>query len=360
MGKLGVLVVDDSAYMRKVISDIINKDPALEVVGVARDGIDALEKVRTCQPDVITLDVEMPRMDGLEFLRRLMTENPLPVVMVSSLTQEGSEVTLKALSLGAVDFVPKPSGAISLDIHKVGEDIVNKVKVAGRIPKHKLGGIMRAQQARLATLSSRPAVSAPLGAPAPAADKMADRLVIIGCSTGGPGTLQQIIPHLPADLPAGILIVQHMPPVFTASLAKRLDEMSQVKVKEAKENDVILQGWAYIAPGDYHMTVKRKGIIGLNQDPPVHSVRPAADVTFLTAVPHYGKRILGVILTGMGFDGAKGIDEVKKAGGKSIAQDEATSIVYGMPKVVVEMGNADRVLPVDKIAESIVEMVEEL
>ncbi len=344
--KIDVLVVDDSAYMRKVISNLLQSDEDIFVVDTARDGLDAIEKVKQWRPAVVTLDVEMPRLDGLGALERIMRECPTPVVMLSSLTLEGNETTIKALTMGAVDFVPKPSGAISLDIHQVREELITKIKVAARASISNLHGPL--------TLKMTKPFSAPVSSLPGHAPK---KLVIIGCSTGGPNALQQVIPRLPGDLPAAVLVVQHMPPGFTNSLAKRLNETSQLEVCEAKEGDVLQTGKVYVAPGAYHMGLLSKTVIGLNQDPPVHSVRPAADVTFESAVKYYGSQIVGVILTGMGYDGSKGMASVKKMGGKTVAQDEATCVVYGMPRVVVEMGKADKVLPIQQIADEIVHML---
>jgi len=343
--KIDVLVADDSAYMRKVVSNLLQSDEDIFVVDTARDGLDALEKIKKWKPDVVTLDVEMPRLDGLSALERIMRECPTPVVMLSSLTQEGSETTVRALTIGAVDFVPKPSGTISLDIHKVKEELITKVKVAARASVAKIG---------------RPAVIPPKPVYTPAVVPMGTvpgKLVIIGSSTGGPNALQQVVPRLPGNLPAGVLIVQHMPPGFTNSLAQRLNETSQLEVREAREGDILECGKAFVAPGGQHMVLMSKTVIGLNQDPPVHSVRPAVDVTFESAVNFYKADIVGVILTGMGYDGSRGMALVKKLGGRTIVQDEETSVVYGMPRVVVEMGKADRILPVHKIADEIVAML---
>lgn len=347
--QIGVLVADDSAYMRKVISDMLNEDPQITVIETARDGLDALEKIKKLHPDVVTLDVEMPKMDGLTALQHIMEEVPTAVVMVSSLTQDSSKTTIKALSLGAVDFVPKPSGSISLDIHKVKADIISKVKTASKVSLQKVkSNSIYLQTMKLEKPKSN--VIKPVGV-------KSKRAVLIGSSTGGPGALLQVIPKLPANLQAGILVVQHMPPGFTNSLAKRLNDLSMIQVKEAEQGDIVVNGCAYVAPGGYHMIINDQGIIEINQDPPKHSVRPAADVTFASAVKYFGKNAVGVILTGMGFDGAEGMAMLKKAGGKTIAQDEASSIVYGMPKVVVEMGNADKVLAVNEIAESIIDFL---
>lgn len=346
--KIEVLVVDDSAYMRKVISNLLQSDDEIFVVDTARDGLDALDKIKRLKPDVVTLDVEMPRLDGLAALERIMRECPTAVIMLSSLTLEGSDTTIKALTMGAVDFVPKPSGAISIDIHKVKDDLVTKIKVAAR--------------ASLATL--RTPVAAPPTIPKSLTPTVQhgvtlapQKLVVIGSSTGGPNALQQVIPRLPKNLPAAVLVVQHMPPGFTASLANRLNDSSALEVCEAKEGDYVQTGRVYIAPGGNHMVLHSKTVIGLNQNPPVHSVRPAVDVTLESAVNYYGSKMVGVILTGMGYDGSKGMAALKKAGGKTVVQDEATCVVYGMPRVVVEMGKADKILPIQNIADEIVAML---
>jgi two-component system chemotaxis response regulator CheB len=344
--KIDVLIVDDSAYMRKVITTMLQSDEDIFVVDTARDGLDALEKVKQLKPQVITLDVEMPRMDGLTALQRIMQECPTAVIMLSSLTQEGSETTIKALTLGAVDFVPKPSGAISLDIAKVKEDLIAKIKICARASLKNVRSLAPVMEQRVA----RPPADAPVGG-AP------DKLIVIGSSTGGPNALQQVIPRLPANLPAGVLIVQHMPPGFTASLAARLNDISGLAVKEAAEGDQIRSGQVYLAPGGQHMVLDGSMAIRLNGAPPVHSVRPAVDVTMESVVNNFKGPLVGVILTGMGYDGAKGMAAIKKAGGKTIAQDEATCVVYGMPRVVVEMGKADRVLPIGEIAEGIMDML---
>jgi two-component system, chemotaxis family, protein-glutamate methylesterase/glutaminase len=346
-----VLVVDDSAFMRKVLTDLLQSDPSITVIGTARDGNDAIEKSVSLEPDVITLDIEMPKLDGYGALREIMARRPTPVVIVSSLTREGAEATVRALALGAVDFLAKPSGSISLNMHIAREELVAKVKgAAGATPRfRRIMGDLPAirREAKVARLPMQ------AGSPLPG------RLVVIGCSTGGPGALHQIIPRLPADLPAGVLIVQHMPSGFTKSLAQRLDEISAIHVKEAEEGDRVANGLVLLAPGGYHMLLDRDGLVRLNQEPPMHGVRPAADKTFESVLAHWGSRLVGVILTGMGYDGAKGMMSVKRQGGRTIAEDASTCVVYGMPKVVVEMGMADQVLPVHEIAEAIVRLVRE-
>jgi len=363
--RIRVLVVDDSAFMRKVVSDLLAADPEIEVIGTARDGLNALDRIRLEKPAVVTMDVEMPRMDGLTALERIMAENPVPVVMVSSLTQEGAETTVRALALGAVDFVGKPSGTISLDMARVRDDLVTKVKLAARVNPaslrrtawHRNGprGGWRSEPrggrpAEPAVGQTEPAV----GQTEPAAPiPPADRLVVIGSSTGGPGALHAIFPELTADSGVAYLVVQHMPAGFTRSLAERLDDLSPVRVREAADGDVPAAGTALLAPGGYHLTLTQERRVALNQGPPQHGVRPSVDVTLLSAVEVYGARCVGVILTGMGFDGAKGMAALKRAGGRTIAQDEASCVVYGMPRAVVEMGNADVVVPIEEVAAAI-------
>lgn len=316
----------------------------MEVVATARDGLDCLAKVGEVLPDVITMDVEMPRLDGLSTLRRLMEERPTPVVMVSSFTREGTDVTIRALALGAVDFVAKPSGSISLDIQKVGQELVHKVK--------------QAAQAKVVMAARSAAV--PIGrrtiGPVEPVDRRV-RVVLIGSSTGGPRALHEVVSHLPGDLSAGVLIVQHMPAGFTRSLAERLDDLSSLKVKEAEAGDRIVPGTALLAPGGFHMTVNKVGVIALDQNPPVNGVRPSVDVTLAAVVSQYGKHCLSVILTGMGADGARGVALLHAAGGYVVAEHESTCVVYGMPRAVVEGGYADAVVPLGHIASEITRLV---
>jgi len=379
-----VLVVDDSAFMRKVLTELLQSDPSVTVVGTARDGREGVEKTLALQPDVLTMDIEMPQLDGFGALREIMSRRPTPVVMVSSHTSEGAEATVRALALGAVDFVAKPSGSISLNMHVTRDELVAKVKAAAtatpRVRRFNFDPVARKEvrPADPPLCTAGPTVQAPHlpahtaslpwhppgapSAPAPAVFDTAPisrRLVVIGCSTGGPGALHQIIPRLPADLPAGVLVVQHMPAGFTRSLAQRLDEISGIHVKEAEEGDRVVNGHVLVAPGGYHMTVDHDGRIRLNQEPAIHGVRPAVDKTLESVVPIWGNRMIGVILTGMGYDGAKGMVSLKKAGGKTVAEDASTCVVYGMPKVVVELGAADQVLPVHEIPDAIVRLVRE-
>lgn len=356
MKPISVLVADDSAFMRKVVSDMIASEPGLAVAGVARDGADAIAKARTLAPDVVTLDVEMPVMNGLEALPVLAGELGIPVVMLSSLTQVGADTTFKALQLGAVDFVPKPSGAISLDIAKVQEELVRKIREAAQIHPSKVRGLARAvrmpQLPAGGALAMRRATLAGV-----AAENLSKKIVVIGTSTGGPRALTQVIPWLPPNLPAGVLIVQHMPAGFTRSLADRLNDMSKIHVAEAAGGEPIVDGRAVLAQGGKHMVVLPDGTVGLNTDPPMHGVRPAVDVTMSSALSLFGRKMVGVIMTGMGSDGADSMVRLKAAGGRTVAEHESTCVVYGMPRAVVERGVADKVVPLTRIADEIVDAV---
>jgi len=338
MKKIRVLVVDDSAFMRYTVSHHLSAQEDMEVVGLASDGLEGVTMVEALRPDVVTLDVEMPRLDGLGALRQIMDKNPTPVVMMSSLTKEGAAVTVEALTLGAVDFVTKPGQSTS--VHQVLGELCEKVRLAAR--------------ARVRTMQPSSLLQRRL---APASDRLPDNLVLIGSSTGGPGALREVVTRFPADLNAAVLIVQHMPPNFTRSLAERLDELSALPTKEAEQGDRLQTGQVLLAPGGYHLTLTRSGEVQLNKGPAVNGVRPAVDVTMMSAVGVFGSRILAVILTGMGHDGRDGVRAVKAAGGRAIAQDEATCIVYGMPRSVVEAGLADKVLPLEAIAGEVVSML---
>ena len=326
-----VLVVDDSAFMRKIITSMIDSDPQLTVVGTAFDGVNALQKISQLHPDIITLDVNMPRMDGLTTLKEIMKQHPMPVIMLSATTQEGAEITFKALKLGAVDYIPKPSGQISLDIEKVRSELVERIKTAA--------------QAKIVTHE---------GAASPVQTKqgLQEKVITIGASTGGPPAVEEILVNLPENTPP-ILIVQHMPVGFTHSFAKRLDRLCSFGVKEAEEGDVVRQGQALVAPGGYHMTVTGDGRVQLNDGPPEHGVKPAVDPMMKTIADVYGSEVIGVILTGMGRDGASGIKIIKEKGGRTIAQNEATCTVFGMPKMAIQKGGVDKVLPLSKIPQQI-------
>lgn len=342
-----VLVVDDSAFMRKTISSILNAAEDIEVVATAHDGLEAIQKVTDYHPDVVTLDIEMPKLDGLQTIGYIMSECPTPVVMLSAYTERGGEMTLRALEYGAVDFVCKPSGPISLDLAKVAEELVGKVRTAAQVDISRLKFL---EYERLEK-----------AAPLPETLKAGRQVVVIGSSTGGPRALYEVIPKLPADLPAAVLVVQHMSSGFTKSLAERLDRVSQLTVKEAEEGDEVLAGHVYLAPSNYHMIVvseSGKDIIRLHQGPARNSVRPAVDVTLEAAAKLYRGNCLAVILTGMGRDGTQGCQVVSQAGGKVLAEDRSTCVVYGMPKAVVEAGVADGVYPIHAMSTQIQRLVQ--
>jgi len=344
--KTRILVVDDSALMRKVISEIISAEPDLEVIDKAKDGKEALEKILTLKPDVVTMDVNIPLMDGIEVLKEVMLKQPTRVIMLSAYTQPGAAATMKALELGAVDFIAKPSGEVSLDLHKLKGEIISKVRLASRIDLEKLLFTLKHS-----TFIEERAKKEPV---------LIKKLVVIGASTGGPKAILGIMQNIPADIPAAFLIVQHMPEGFTLSFAERISWQSGVKAKEAEDEDIVLAGKAFVAPAGYHSVLEEqnnKYRIKLNRDALVNFVRPSIDVTLNSAAEVFGKDVIAVILTGMGRDGLEGARKIKEKGGLIIVQDEATSVIWGMPKVVCEAGLADKVLPIFKIPEAIVEEI---
>ncbi len=353
MKRIKVLVVDDSAFMRKAIKNILESDLHIEVIGTARNGEDALKKLKELSPDVVTLDIDMPYMDGLTALQHIMSENPLPVVMLSSFTHEGALETFEALELGAVDFIPKPSGTVSLDIDKQKNEIITKVKAAAS------ARIEKSEQTKLQVVKRPPIVVPERKISAVVSGKT----VAIGISIGGPQTLMKIIPNLPGNLPASLLIVQHMPPSFTRVFAERLNKNSHLEIKEAEAGDAVEKGKVYLAPGDYHMTVVKRTIgkgtiIRLSKEPSNVLHRPSVDIMMSSVAKIYGKNAVGIILTGMGKDGANAMVEIKKNGGKTIAQDEASSIIFGMPKAAIEMGCVDEVVSAKGMAQAIVRAVQ--
>ncbi len=334
-----VLVVDDTVVVRRLVSDVLEGDPAIAVAGVAANGRIALQKVPLVAPDLVVLDVEMPVMDGLATLRALRADYPaLPVIMFSSLTERGAATTLDALALGASDYVAKPTGAGGLlgAKQQIAAELVPRVKALG-------GG-----------RPDRPAASPPpTPAPAPAGPPGRIDAVVVGVSTGGPNALAEVLPALPGDLPVPLLIVQHMPPLFTRSLADRLDKASALRVREGADGAVAAPGTAWVAPGGLHMDVARHGTevrLRTHEAPPENNCRPAADVLFRAAAAVYGPHVLGVVLTGMGHDGRLGAERIVAAGGRIVVQDEASSVVWGMPGAVAHAGLADAVLPLDRLA----------
>ncbi len=342
-----VLIVDDSAAMRQLLTQIVTSDPDIEVIGTAPDPCLARAKIRELKPDVVTLDVEMPCMDSLAFLEKLMSAHPLPVVMVSSLTQTSCDITLKALELGAVDFFPRPTLDTLQNMANGAQHIIAKVKAASRAHV----------QPRAASASTTERGMAPLRATA--AYGMTHKLIAIGASTGGTEAIRSVLTELPADTP-GIVIVQHMPPGFTASFAKRLDGLCNIRVREAQDGDRVLPGHALIAPGSLHTAIARSGaeyVVRVFAAPPVNHHRPSVDVLFDSVAEHAGKNAVAAILTGMGDDGARGLRRIRDAGARTIAQDEATCVVYGMPREAIARGGAEFVLPLDRIASNLRSLV---
>ncbi len=352
---ISVVVVDDSAFMRKALSSMLEKDPEIKVVATARDGQEGLDLIRKHNPDVITLDIEMPRMDGLTALKHIMMEMPKPVLMVSSLTVEGAEATLKAMELGAVDFIPKQLSKVSLDIVKIELDLQAKVKQIAR------------RKFRPPVLARKPCIPS-ASAPCPPGETEARReivrpsgtlvrdLVAIGVSTGGPPAVQKVLSALPKDFPAAIIIAQHMPAAFTGPFAKRLDGVCQVSVKEAETGDRLMPGHVFIAPGGKHLKLHQKVSrveIEITTDPVEALYKPSANVLVGSAAEAVGRRALGVILTGMGSDGLEGVKVLKQKGGRALAQSDASCVVYGMPKAIVDAGLADEIVDIEEMAQAI-------
>jgi two-component system chemotaxis response regulator CheB len=330
--------VDDSAFMRKAITKMLESDPEIEVAGTARDGLDALEKVTRLDPDLVTLDVEMPRMNGLEALQRIMAESPRPVIMVSSLTEQGAEVTLQALDSGAVDYIPKGDGGNLLGVVQIRSALCNKVRALAR-------------QRR-----PRPAPPSPPTAVPSRARLGPHRFVAVGASTGGPPALQKIFSSFSAEFPVPVVVVQHMPKAFTGSFARRLNGVGALDVKEAETGDLLEPGKGFVAPGGSHLTVRRAGprlALQVTDRPADTLHKPSVDVTLRSFAEAVGRSTLAVVLTGMGSDGLEGVRSIKALGGQTIAQDADSCVVYGMPRAVVEAGMADAILPIDRIARTI-------
>ncbi len=344
--KIKVLIVDDSAFMRMVLKDIIDKQSNMKVIGLARDGLEAVEKASNLKPDVITLDVEMPKLNGLEALKIIMKKTPSKVLMVSSLTSEGASITVESLEHGAVDFIQKPAGSTSWTFRQVQDDLIKKINEISTIDVN--------------TLIPRKSDNKKVRKPVRLAG---DKVLLIASSTGGPRSLDKVIPKLPGELNVPVLVIQHMPAGFTKSLADRMNRISELTVKEAEEGDLLEKNHVYVAPGNYHMGLKKNSSgkikIFLDSSDKINNVRPAADFTFDQAAEMFNSGCVGVVLTGMGRDGAKGAFKIKHYGGKIIAEAKDTCVVYGMPKAVVEDGYADHILPNHKIAEKIIEVLEE-
>jgi two-component system, chemotaxis family, protein-glutamate methylesterase/glutaminase len=347
MDKIKVVVVDDSALVRSLLTEIINRAGDMSCVGAAADPLAAREVIKATSPDVITLDVEMPRMDGLDFLERLMRLRPTPVVMISTLTERGADVTLRALELGAVDFVSKPKIGVADGLRQLAADVTQKIRAAAQ-----------------ATVRAAPAPSAATAAPKavlPAIGRLStEKLICIGASTGGTEATKEVLASLPADAPA-VVITQHMPPGFTRSYAARLDGLCRIRVKEAEDGERLLPGHAYIAPGGLHLAVERSGanyVARVRDGEPVNRHKPSVDVLFRSAAQVAGQNALGVMLTGMGADGASAMKVLRDAGAFNVAQDEATCVVFGMPREAIAAGAVHEVLPLHRIAARLVERLQ--
>ncbi len=349
--RIKVLIVDDSALVRRILTEMLSSDSSITVLGTAHDAYDAREKIKALNPDVLTLDIEMPRMDGITFLRNLMRLRPMPVIMVSSLTDKGAEVTLDALSIGAVDYLSKPKSDLAATLADYKEELIAKVKAAA------------SARVRATAPAASPSADAILAKRDPRRQlRTTERIIAIGASTGGTEAIKEVLIRLPPDTP-GIVITQHIPKLFSGAFARRMDACCQVSVCEAEDGQQILRGHAYVAPGDMHLLVVRDGaryVCRLDQGPPVNRHKPSVDVLFRSVAQQAGRNAIGVILTGMGKDGALGLKEMRDAGGRTVAQDEATSIVWGMPGEAVALGGAEDVLPLGDIWSHVVRLADEM
>jgi len=368
MAKIRVVVVDDSALVRSMLTEIINRQPDMECIGAASDPFVAREMIRNLNPDVITLDVEMPRMDGIDFLSKLMRLRPMPVVMVSTLTERGAEVTLKALELGAIDFVAKPKIGVADGLKQLADDITDKVRIASKARIHKLHVPSGAATVAPGAVAGRPtatgvpvtgAAARPVAAAStPSLGRLStEKIIFIGASTGGTEATKEVLITLPADAPA-VVITQHMPPGFTRNYAARLDGLCKISVKEASDGERVLPGHAYIAPGGMHLSVERSGanyIARVQDGDPVNRHKPSVEVLFKSAARVVGPNAIGIMLTGMGADGAKAMKEMRDAGAYCVAQDEATCVVFGMPREAIAAGAVQEVLPLGKITSHVLD-----
>jgi len=341
--KIKVLIVDDSAIVRKIFSEELSRYPDIEIIGTAPDPFVARDKIVNLQPDVITLDIEMPRMDGLTFLKKLMKYYPVPTIVVSSLTPKGGKMTLEAFDIGAVDVIAKPGGSYS--VGDMSSQLADKIRAASRVsmsPAARTTGLVREKPEPMKALT-----------------QTSHKVIAIGASTGGTEALKNVLMKLPPNIP-GIVVVQHMPANFTTAFADRLNTLCQFQVKEAQDNDTVVPGTCLIAPGNFHMLLRRSGAryyVEVKTGPMVHHQRPAVDVLFKSTAKYAGANAVGVILTGMGADGAEGLKAMKDAGASTIAQDEKSCVVFGMPKEAIKLGAADKILPLDNIANEIIRMI---
>jgi len=346
--KIRVLVVDDSAVMRKLIPQILERDPTIEVVGTAMDGAFGLKKIEEVHPHVITLDLEMPRMDGTEMLRQIMRSEKIPVIIVSSHSVAGAAATFKALALGAFDFIAKPRDGAQDRMDEIAAELIGKIKVAAKARTHRWqSGV---------PISNVNNNDKPVAKPAPRPKASPSKIIAIGSSTGGPNTLQYLLSQLPSDFSAAMVVVQHMPEGFTEMFAKRLDESCSLDVKEAQSGDLLIAGRVLIAPGSKHMRVRRMplgDIVVLSDDPPLNGHRPSVDLLFRSVAQEFGSNAIAILMTGMGDDGAEGVGAVRAAGGLTIAQSEESCVVFGMPKAAIDKGFVSRVVPLETMANTL-------
>ena len=354
--KIRVLIADDSAFMRKVLHSILLAERGFEVVGEARDGREAVAQTEALKPDVITMDINMPHVDGLQATEQIMSMNPRPIVIVSSESREGAEITLKALELGAIDFVAKPSSGVDLDMSSVRDELIRKLRVASKVRVVRTASRTKlAQEVAGSGPRTEPGVEPgpkpeprSTGVPAPATRNKFP-LVVIAASTGGPATLMKFVPAFPREFPGAVIIVQHMPAAFTSQFSQQLGESCSIRVKDADAGEILAPGMVYICPGSHHMRVSSTGRVTLDDGPRILGYRPCADVTLESAAEYAGSMSIGVILTGMGNDGTRGAQAVKSAGGYVLAQDETTSVIFGMNAEAIRAGNVDQVLPIENI-----------
>lgn len=349
--KIRVLIVDDSSFMRKVLHTIVTADPQMEVVGQAKDGNEAVALAQSLKPDVITMDINMPHVDGLQATEQIMSQNPRPIVVVSSETREGAASTLVALELGAIDFIPKPTSGIDLDMNSIGAELNRKLKMAAKVhvvrtaARAKSPGSAAHRSASLAVVAEQATSAAPAGGHFP--------VVVIAASTGGPAAVMQLAPNLPKDLAAAVVLVQHMPASFTSQYAIQLADVTEMEVKEAVVNEALAPGIFYVCPGSHHLRISPKGRVVLDSGARISGYRPCADVAMETAAAWAGALTTGVVLTGMGNDGARGAQAIYSAGGAIFVQDEASSVIFGMPAEVIKSGFVTQVLPLEHIAAAI-------
>lgn len=356
MSKIRVLIVDDSAFMRKILSDIINSNESIEVIGTAKNGKEAISEIKKIKPDVVTLDVEMPIMDGLTALKHIMNDTPVPILMLSSLTKDGADATIKALQYGAVDFIPKPTSIFKVNADEMKKHLIEKILIASKVKlKPKINYIQPSNTLNYRNKSKTTFNKLNINT------NSLKKIIAIGTSTGGPRALQTILPSIPQNIDASLVIVQHMPAGFTKSLAERLNSISQIEVKEAANDDILLPGHAYIAPGDNHMKIIKENNnykIKLTKDIPISGHRPSVDYMMDSIAKLNISNVIGVILTGMGSDGAKALKNLKNNNCYIIAQDEETCVVFGMPKAAIKLGIVDKVVPINKISEEIIKAME--